>query len=78
MSNKAELLKRIDQAASQYGDKSQKSRIDELKSYRAETSKLTGKMVIEGGHRTGLSNKDLEQLDAGKFEHGKTLLSGAK
>lgn len=68
MSNKLDLLKQIDDAASQYGGvaPSQKSKAE------SSIAKRTGQMVMGGGSLTG---KDLASFDQeSKYKHGKTLL----
>ena len=71
MTTKADLLKQIDDAASQYG-----APASTAKSRHEGTStmaKRTGQMVMGGG--SGLTGKDLASLNEDKFKHGKTLLS---
>ena len=68
MNTKADLLKQIDDAASQYGGTAPST-----KSRREATAIKTGQMVMDGP-RSGLSGKDLSALNEDKFKHSKTLL----
>ena len=70
MNTKADILKQIDDAASQYGGGTGQS----TKSRREATAIKTGQMVMES-QRGGLSGKDLSALNEEKFKHSKTLLS---
>ena len=56
MNSKADILKKIDDAASQYGGTAPST-----KSRREATAIKTGQMVMEGP-RSGLSGKDLAAL----------------
>lgn len=70
MTTKADLLKQIDDAASQYGGPAPSKGRHEGTSNMA---KRTGQMVMGGG-ASGLTGKDLASLSEDKFNHGKTLL----
>ena len=69
MNTKADLLKQIDDAASQYGGPAPST-----KSKREAVAIKTGQMVMEGP-RSGLSGRDLAVLNEDKFKHANTLLS---
>lgn len=74
MNNKADILKQIDDAASQYGGQAASGLANpSVKSRRDGMAKMTGQMVMDG-QRGGLSGKDLASLNENKFKHQSTLL----
>jgi len=89
---KINILKQIDDAASQMGTASRtgavphqiagnRSKLSELNSLRKADAKRAAMMVLSGNNNAGLNQKDLESLNAsnlgGNYVHNKTLL-GAK
>ena len=80
MSNKADLLKSINDAASQIGSRETgtKSKRD-LDRMRAEDAKRHAAMVLRNANNmSGLGKAALAQLDGKRFDYDKTLLSAAK
>lgn len=75
MTTKADLLKQIDDAASQYGGPAP-SQSKGRHEGTSNMAKRTGQMVMGGG-ASGLTGNNLSSLNEDKFNHGKTLLGAS-
>ena len=78
---KVNILKQIDDAASQIGGKHKRQMLNELNALRNADAKQAAQLVLQGGRKDGLSAADLQNINSsnmrrGMFDHKRTLRQG--